>query len=112
DRVSQGPPAGRTSGQQITAHIHASPPANLEHAQWCVVNAHLLLLQQMERLGRKEETLLSQQHDMPFGDYVHRLEDIMERRARCVQSMRSQLQPYLQPVHPPTTGATEVPQAI
>jgi len=35
DRVSQsqGPPAGRTGGQQITAHIHASPPANLEHAQ-------------------------------------------------------------------------------
>lgn len=30
-----------------------------------------------------------------FGEYVHKLEDIMERKARCVHSMIAQLQPYL-----------------
>lgn len=30
-----------------------------------------------------------------FGEYVHKLEEIMERKARCVHSMRAQLQPYL-----------------
>ncbi|XP_029960073.1 kinesin-like protein KIF24 [Salarias fasciatus] len=34
-----------------------------------------------------------------FGEYVHRLEEIMEKKAQCVHSMRAQLQPYLKPIH-------------
>lgn len=34
-----------------------------------------------------------------FGEYVHKLEEIMERKAWCVHSMRAQLQPYLKPSH-------------
>ncbi|KAK0138132.1 Kinesin-like protein KIF24 [Merluccius polli] len=108
--MSQGSLAGSTNSQHITPT--SSSPANLELAQWCVVKAHLVLLQQMECLCRKEEMLMSQQQDMAFGDYVHRLEEIMERRAWCVQSMRSQLQQYLKPIGPPTTSTTQIQPTI
>ncbi|XP_041720541.1 uncharacterized protein LOC121551926 [Coregonus clupeaformis] len=85
---------------------HFGPPAilslstqeALEHAQWCIVQAHWEQLEEMESLCRREGTLLCQQPDMDFREYVQKLEEIMEQKAVCVQSMRAQLQPYL--THP------------
>ncbi|XP_059192711.1 uncharacterized protein LOC131974423 [Centropristis striata] len=85
--------------QQIRPRSHLSILENLEHDRWCVVQAHWEQLEVMEALCRKEGTLLCQQPDMAFGDYVQKLENIMEKKARCVHSMIAQLQPYLRPSH-------------
>ncbi|XP_040011667.1 uncharacterized protein LOC120805479 isoform X2 [Xiphias gladius] len=87
------------SNQQIRPIIHLSTLEDLDHAQWRVVQAHWEQLEEMEALCHKEGTLLCQQPDMAFGEYVHKLEEIMERKAWCVHSMRAQLQPYLNPSH-------------
>ncbi|XP_042276051.1 uncharacterized protein LOC121903263 isoform X1 [Thunnus maccoyii] len=91
-----------TCNQQIGPIIHLSTLEDLDHAQWSVVQAHWEQLEEMEALYRKEGTLLCQQPDMAFEDYVHKLEDIMKRKARCVHSMRAQLQPYLK-LSPPSS---------
>ncbi|XP_023266417.1 uncharacterized protein LOC111658217 [Seriola lalandi dorsalis] len=88
-----------TSNQQIRPIIHLSALEDLDHDQWHVVQAHWAQLEEMEDLCHKEGTLLCQQPDMAFGEYVHKLEEIMERKAQCVHSMRAQLQPYLKPSH-------------
>ncbi|KAM7416677.1 hypothetical protein PAMA_018639 [Pampus argenteus] len=84
-----------TYSQQNGSIIHLSTLEDLDHAQWCVVQAHWEQLEEMEALYRKEGTLLCQQPDMSFGEYIHKLEEIMERKAQCVHSMRAQLQSYL-----------------
>ncbi|KAM9361014.1 kinesin-like protein KIF24 [Symphorus nematophorus] len=68
---------------------------DLYHNQWRVVQAHWKQLEEMETLCRKEGRLLCQQPDMAFGEYIHKLGELMERKARCVHSMIAQLQPYL-----------------
>ncbi|XP_045889775.1 uncharacterized protein LOC123959647 [Micropterus dolomieu] len=88
-----------TSNRQIRPIIHLSTLEDLKHGQWRVVQAHWEQLEEMEALCRKEGTLLCQQPDMAFGEYVHKLQEIMERKAECVHSMIAQLQPYLQPNH-------------
>ncbi|XP_054467751.1 uncharacterized protein LOC129101833 [Anoplopoma fimbria] len=77
--------------------INLSTLEDLDHRQCCVVQAHWEQLEEMEALCLKEGTLLCQQPDMAFEEYVHKLEDIMERKARCIQSMIAHLQPYLKP---------------
>ncbi|XP_031712448.1 uncharacterized protein LOC116388580 isoform X1 [Anarrhichthys ocellatus] len=88
-----------TSNQKITPIINLSTLEDLDQGQWCVVQAHWEQLEEMEALCRKEGTLLCKQPDMAFGEYVHKLVDIMERKAHCVQIMIAQLQPYLKPSH-------------
>ncbi|XP_042338194.1 uncharacterized protein LOC121939422 [Plectropomus leopardus] len=85
------------SSQQISPIIHLSALEDLDHGQWRIVQAHWEQLEEMEALFYKEGTLLCQQPEMAFGEYVHKLEDIMERKARCVHSMLAQLRPYLKP---------------
>ncbi|RVE68157.1 hypothetical protein OJAV_G00088960 [Oryzias javanicus] len=60
--------------------IHAFPLEKLDQAKWCVAEAHMELLKGMGTLGLKEEQLLSQQSDMAFGEFVNKLEEIMERK--------------------------------
>ncbi|XP_029296186.1 uncharacterized protein LOC115013805 [Cottoperca gobio] len=86
-----------TSNQQIRPIIHLPTLEELDHGKWRVVQAHWEQLEEMEALCRKEGMLLCQQPDMAFGDYVQKLEDIMERKAQCVHIMIAQLQPYLKP---------------
>uniref|UniRef100_A0A672G465 Kinesin-like protein n=1 Tax=Salarias fasciatus TaxID=181472 RepID=A0A672G465_SALFA len=74
-------------------------PFPLTTGEWCVIKAHWEQLKEMDALCHKEGLLLHQQPDMGFGEYVHRLEEIMEKKAQCVHSMRAQLQPYLKPIH-------------
>ncbi|XP_069555487.1 kinesin-like protein KIF24 [Brachyistius frenatus] len=83
------------SDDQILPTIHLFTLNDLDHAKWCIVEAHWEQLKEMEALCDKEGKLLCQQPDMIFGDYVHKLEEIMERKAWCVHSMRAQLQQYL-----------------
>ncbi|KAM7391949.1 hypothetical protein PAMP_022595 [Pampus punctatissimus] len=84
-----------TYSQQSIIHLEPSTLEDLDQAQWRVVQAHWEQLEEMEALYRKEGTLLCQQPDMAFGEYIHKLEEIMERKAQCVHSMRAQLQSYL-----------------
>ncbi|XP_062235930.1 uncharacterized protein LOC133932999 [Platichthys flesus] len=84
-----------TSSKLSTPTIHPSTLKGLNHALCRVVQAHWEQLEEMEALCHKEGTLLFQQPDMAFGEYVNKLEEIMEKKALCVHSMRAQLQPYL-----------------
>ncbi|KAA8592197.1 hypothetical protein FQN60_017652 [Etheostoma spectabile] len=88
-----------TSNQQIRPKIHLTTLIDLDQDQWRIVQSHWEQLEEMEALCRKEGALLHQQPDMAFREYVHKLEDIMEKKARCVHSMIAQLQPYLKPSH-------------
>ncbi|XP_034728726.1 uncharacterized protein LOC117945379 [Etheostoma cragini] len=88
-----------TSNQQIRPKVHLSALKDLDHDQWRIVQSHWNQLEEMDALCRKEGALLYQQPDMAFREYVHKLEDIMDKKARCVHSMIAQLQPYLQPSH-------------
>uniref|UniRef100_A0AAQ5XKX5 Kinesin motor domain-containing protein n=1 Tax=Amphiprion ocellaris TaxID=80972 RepID=A0AAQ5XKX5_AMPOC len=89
---------GRMSNQQISPTIPLFTLDDSDHVKWCIVEAHWEQLKEMEALCRKEGKLLCQQPDMAFGEYILKLEEIMEKKARCVHSMRAQLQPYLNPI--------------
>lgn len=89
----------RFSNWQIKPTVHLLPQDNLNRAKWCIVKAHLEQLKEMEALCHKEGKLLCQQHDMALGEYVYKLAEIMERKARCANSMKAQLQPYLKRFH-------------
>ncbi|XP_073322835.1 uncharacterized protein [Pagrus major] len=89
----------KTSNLQIRPTVHPSTLEDVYHSQWHVVQAHWEQLEEMETLCRKDGRLLGQQPDMAFGEYVHKLGEIMERKARCVHSMIAQLQPYLKTNH-------------
>ncbi|XP_035515045.1 uncharacterized protein LOC118326203 isoform X2 [Morone saxatilis] len=90
-----------SNNQQIRPIIRLSTLKDLDydHLRSCVVQAHWMQREEMEALCRKEATLLCQQPNMAFGEYVHKLVEIMERKAQCVHSMISQLQPYLKTSH-------------
>nr|XP_015218138.1 PREDICTED: kinesin-like protein KIF24 isoform X2 [Lepisosteus oculatus] len=75
----------------------------LGRAQSLVIRAHREELDEMQSLSRREEALLSLQPDMDFTDYVVKLEEIMELKAKCVRSVRAQLQLYL--TYPGATGS-------
>ncbi|XP_072290014.1 uncharacterized protein [Eucyclogobius newberryi] len=70
-------------------------------AHWQIIQAHLVTLKELELLSHREGTLLIQQPDMAFVEYVQQLEQIMRRKALCVRSMISHLQPYLKTSHAP-----------
>ncbi|XP_026177697.1 kinesin-like protein KIF24 isoform X2 [Mastacembelus armatus] len=95
-----------SNNQESTCHqktgpiIHLPTLDHLDDTQWCVVQAHWEQLEVMEGLCHEEGTLLCQQPDMAFGEYINKLEKIMERKAQCVQIMRAQLQPFLKPSYP------------
>ncbi|KAJ8285511.1 hypothetical protein GJAV_G00027650 [Gymnothorax javanicus] len=83
-----------------TSHPRRSSTARQLHeglgpAQRLVVQAHCEQLEEMDSLCRKEEALLSLQPSLDFTDYVLRLEEILELKAKCVRCMRAQLQLYL-----------------
>ncbi|XP_062418211.1 kinesin-like protein KIF24 isoform X4 [Pungitius pungitius] len=88
-----------TSNQKITPIINLLKLGDLDDRRSSVVQGHWEQLEEMEALFRKDWTLMCQQPDMAFGEYAHKLVDIMERKARCAQSMITQLQPFLKPSH-------------
>ncbi|XP_074525839.1 uncharacterized protein LOC141790100 [Halichoeres trimaculatus] len=90
----QGDPSNQT-----TRNIINPPLEDLDHAKWHVIQAHWKQLEDMEALWHKEGTLLCQQPDMAFSEYIHKLEEIMKKKAQCVHSMIAQLQPYLRSHH-------------
>ncbi|CAG5923489.1 unnamed protein product, partial [Menidia menidia] len=94
---------GRCNNQEIIPVGHLFSQCDLDHAKCFITEAYLEQLKEMEALCHKEGRLLCHQHDMAFEEYVHKLAEIMERKASCVQSMKAQLQPYLKPRHPMNT---------
>ncbi|KAM4577424.1 uncharacterized protein PAE49_007223 isoform 2-T2 [Odontesthes bonariensis] len=89
---------GRHSNRQIKPTVHLLSIDDLDQAKCCITEAHLEQLKEMEALCHKEGKLLCHQRDMAFEEYVRKLAEIVERKARCVHSMRAQLQPYLKPI--------------
>ncbi|XP_040337421.1 kinesin-like protein KIF24 isoform X1 [Herpailurus yagouaroundi] len=75
----------------------------LGHAQQVVIRAHQEQLDEMAKLGFKEETLMSQLALNDFEDFVTQLDEIMALKSKCIQSLRSQLQLYLA-CHRPATA--------
>uniref|UniRef100_A0A8C3WZ42 Kinesin-like protein KIF24 n=1 Tax=Catagonus wagneri TaxID=51154 RepID=A0A8C3WZ42_9CETA len=67
----------------------------LGHTQQMVIQAHQEQLDEMAKLGFKEETLMSQLAPNDFDDFVTQLDEIMALKSKCIQSLRSQLQLYL-----------------
>ncbi|XP_028648776.2 kinesin-like protein KIF24 [Erpetoichthys calabaricus] len=57
-----------------------------------LVEAHYEELDEMESLNQKEKALLLSLPEKDFAEYVHKLEEIMTLKAKCVQSLRAQLQ--------------------
>ncbi|RXM90599.1 Kinesin-like protein KIF24 [Acipenser ruthenus] len=49
----------------------------------------------MDTLRQREEALLSQLPGLDFTDYARKLEEIMVQKAKCMRSIRAQLQLYL-----------------
>uniref|UniRef100_A0A3B5JYF3 Kinesin motor domain-containing protein n=1 Tax=Takifugu rubripes TaxID=31033 RepID=A0A3B5JYF3_TAKRU len=84
---------------QIRPSVHPSTLGDMYHVQCRVVQAHWDQMEEMETLFRKEGKLLYQQPDMEFGEYIHKLGEIMVRKARCIHGMLVQLQPYLKGIH-------------
>lgn len=68
-----------------------------------VIRAHQEQLDEMAKLGFKEETLMSQLALNDFEDFVTQLDEIMALKSKCIQSLRSQLQLYLA-CHRPATA--------
>ncbi|CAL9707942.1 unnamed protein product [Knipowitschia caucasica] len=89
------PPAQAESSSTDVLKTPSSSEAWTSGAHWHIVQAHMETLQQMQRLSHSEGTLLVQQPDMGFDEYVQQLEQIMRRKALCVRSLISHLQPYL-----------------
>lgn len=88
-----------SSNQRLKPTIHLFTVDGLNHARLCIIEAHLEQLKEMETICQKEGELLYQQHDMEFVEFVHKLAEILERKARCVQTMRAQLRVYLKTNH-------------
>ncbi|XP_068167477.1 kinesin-like protein KIF24 isoform X2 [Antennarius striatus] len=88
-----------------TSNLHIKPVIRLSmledfyQDQWHIVQAHWEQLEEMETLCHQVGTLLCQQPDMAFDEYVCKLGEIMERKACCVHRMIAQLQPYLKTSH-------------
>ncbi|XP_061585215.1 kinesin-like protein KIF24 [Cololabis saira] len=97
------------NNQQHKPRIQLYTLDNMDHAKWCIVEAHLEQLKEMEALCHKERMLLSQQHNMAFQEYVHKLEEFMKQKARCVHIMGSLLQPHLKPMQSNYTKAQDDP---
>ncbi|XP_057688482.1 uncharacterized protein LOC130913699 isoform X2 [Corythoichthys intestinalis] len=65
-----------------------------DNAKWRVIQAHLEKLRKMEPLLQEEQTLLCKQPQMAFLDYVDKLEEIQDRNAQYLRSMRTKLRLY------------------
>ncbi|KAJ8380744.1 hypothetical protein SKAU_G00015220 [Synaphobranchus kaupii] len=94
DPSQHSDPSMTSSYPRLSGTTH-SRSEGLGLAQRLVVQAHCEQLEEMDSLCRREESLLSLQPSMDFTDYVLKLEEIMELKAKCVRSMRAQLQLYL-----------------
>ncbi|CAJ1068424.1 kinesin-like protein KIF24 isoform X1 [Xyrichtys novacula] len=90
---------GGTSNQKTPNMINLPMLEDTDHAKWRVIQAHWEQLEEMEALWHKEGALLCQQPDMVFSEYVHKLEEIMTKKAKCVNNMIAQLRPYLGPCY-------------
>ncbi|KAM8886441.1 uncharacterized protein AB9W97_013530 isoform 2-T4 [Spinachia spinachia] len=90
---------GSTNNQKITPIFNLPTFGELDDLRSSVIQGHWEQLEEMEALFHKHWALLCQQPDMAFGEYASKLVDIMERKARCAQSIIAQLQPFLKLSH-------------
>ncbi|XP_027889708.1 uncharacterized protein LOC114154626 [Xiphophorus couchianus] len=91
---------GEESGsQQIKPTIRLFTMDRSDHARLHIIEVHLEQLKQMDAICHIEGELLRQQHDMVFVEFVHKLDEILERKAQCVHSMKAHLRHYLKTNH-------------
>ncbi|XP_047685285.1 kinesin-like protein KIF24 isoform X4 [Prionailurus viverrinus] len=95
-----GSPLIPSCSPEMAGKVHQ---LTLGHAQQVVIRAHQEQLDEMAKLGFKEETLMSQLALNDFEDFVTQLDEIMALKSKCIQSLRSQLQLYLA-CHRPATA--------
>ncbi|XP_034758401.2 kinesin-like protein KIF24 [Acipenser ruthenus] len=96
-------PDEETGWRWLSAHTGARHPQQitdqqleaLGKAQRLVVQAHCEEMEEMDTLRQREEALLSQLPGLDFTDYARKLEEIMVQKAKCMRSIRAQLQLYL-----------------
>ncbi|XP_014853718.1 PREDICTED: uncharacterized protein LOC106924499 isoform X1 [Poecilia mexicana] len=88
-----------SSNQQIKPTIHLFTVDRSDHARLHIIEVHLEQLKEMEAICHKEGELLCQQHDLVFVEFVHKLDEILERKAQCVHNMKAHLKPYLKTNH-------------
>lgn len=60
-----------------------------------VLQIHRKQLDEMAGLCLQEERLICQMSDLDFEDFVMKLDKILALKSRCIQGMRTQLQPFL-----------------
>ncbi|XP_054439214.1 kinesin-like protein KIF24 [Pteronotus mesoamericanus] len=90
--ATPGSPLVRSCSPKTAGTLHQP---TLGHAQQVVIQAHQEQLDEMAKLGFKEETLMSQLAPNDFEDFVTQLDEIMVLKSKCIQSLRNQLQLYL-----------------
>ncbi|XP_009942247.2 kinesin-like protein KIF24 isoform X2 [Opisthocomus hoazin] len=64
----------------------------LEKAQQAVIRAHRQQLDEMASLCFKEECLINQMSATDFQNFVTKLDEVLVLKAKCIQTMRAQLQ--------------------
>ncbi|XP_072849105.2 kinesin-like protein KIF24 [Pogona vitticeps] len=62
-----------------------------------VLQIHRKQLDEMAGLCVQEESLICRMPDLDFEDFVMKLDRILALKSKCVQGMRTQLQPFLSP---------------
>ncbi|XP_077571304.1 uncharacterized protein LOC144195493 [Stigmatopora nigra] len=65
-----------------------------DNVKWRVIQAHWEKLRKMEPLLHEEQSLLCKQPNMTFLDYVDKLEEIQDRNAQYLRTMRTKLRLY------------------
>ncbi|KFW84115.1 Kinesin-like KIF24 [Manacus vitellinus] len=80
------------SSPSATSELGKWQRETLEKAQQAVIRAHQEQLDEMACLCFKEECLINQMSAMDFQNFMAMLDEILELKSQCIQTMRAQLQ--------------------
>ncbi|XP_017674490.1 PREDICTED: kinesin-like protein KIF24 [Lepidothrix coronata] len=81
-----------SSSPSATSELGKWQRETLEKAQQAVIRAHQEQLDEMACLCFKEECLINQMSAMDFQNFMAMLDEILELKSQCIQTMRAQLQ--------------------
>ncbi|XP_064497452.1 kinesin-like protein KIF24 isoform X2 [Pseudopipra pipra] len=81
-----------SSSPSATSELGKWQRETLEKAQQAVIRAHQEQLDEMACLCFKEECLINQMSAMDFQNFMAMLDEILELKSQCIQTMRAQVQ--------------------
>ncbi|KAM3937523.1 kinesin-like protein KIF24 [Leptodactylus fuscus] len=103
-------PRTSTSSSPLQSSLMTSPQMKtLEKARQVVIQAHSKQLSEMSALSSQEEMLLNHTSNLDFPEYVKKLDEILSLKCKHIESLRSQLQRFLD--HKPAESPTLPPSA-